>query len=358
MASVMLLVGTRKGLFVLTSDEARRDWQLRGPFCEGWPVFHAIFDPARETIFAAAASDWHGTTVWRSADLGETWAQSGEGLTYGEDGPKLSKASSLSLVNGSLFAGVDQPGLFESRDGGLTWSYFSGLEDQAARETWMQPNASPPGNLGIIALIPHPDDPSELLANVQGYGVFRSEDGGSSWAPWNSGFRADWPQQDPAWGYCIHKIVTTSADTQRLFAQSHCGMFRSSDRGANWEEITQGLPGDFGFAAAAHPHDRDSDYFIPVDPGHARCTPGKLVVWRTEDAGDSWRPLTRGLPQEDAYLGILREGMSNDTLDEPGFYFGTSTGQVFASADEGESWSEIASHLPGIASVEAVVLPA
>jgi photosystem II stability/assembly factor-like uncharacterized protein len=356
MARVLLLVGTRKGLFLLTSDEGRRDWKLDGPFCEAWPIFHAIFGPAHGTIYAAAASDWHGVTVWRSGDLGASWAQSGEGLGYGEGGPRLTKASSLSVVDGSLFAGVDPPGLFVSRDGGLTWKHFSSLTDQPARARWMQPDASPPGNLGIIGLLPDADDPARLIANVQGFGLFRSEDGGASWAPRNSGFRAEWPLDDPTWGYCVHKLVPSPADPERLFAQTHCGMFRSSDRGASWQEISDGLPSDFGFPVAAHPHDGDSVYFIPLDPGHGRCTPGKLVVWRSRDAGDSWRPLTRGLPQEGAYLGVLREGMSMDTLDEPGLYFGTSTGQVFASTDEGESWSEIATHLPGIASVEAAVL--
>jgi photosystem II stability/assembly factor-like uncharacterized protein len=357
MATVLLLVGTRKGLFTLTGDEARRDWRLAGPFCEAWPIYHTIFDASKGTIYAAAASDWHGVTVWRSDDLGASWTQSGEGLSYGEGGPRLTKASSLSLVDGSLFAGVDAPGLFESRDGGATWTHFSSLEDQPARAAWMRPDASPPGNLGLIGVLAHPDDPAQLIANVQGYGLFASDDGGSSWRPRNNGLRADWPLEDPAWGYCVHKLVASPADPQRLFAQTHCGVFRSSDRGASWVEISEGLPSDFGFPVAAHPHDRESAYVIPVDPGHGRCTTGKLVVWRTRDAGESWQPLTQGLPQEGAYLGVLREGMSVDTLDESGVYFGTSTGQLFASVDEGESWSELASHLPGIASVEAALLP-
>jgi hypothetical protein len=355
MSEVMLLVGTRKGLFTLRSDD-RRSWRLDGPHCEAWPVYHAIFDRSGGTILAAAASEWHGSTVWRSSDLGATWTQSSEGLSYEEDGPKLTKPSSLASIDGRLFAGVHQPGLFSSGDGGTTWSHFSGLEDQAARTTWMKPDAGPPGDLGIIALLAHPDVPGQLIANVQGFGLWMSEDGGESWTPRNNGFRADWPQEDPAWGYCVHKLVASPADPERLYAQTHCGMFRSFDRGANWEEISAGLPSDFGFPAAAHPHDRDTAYVLPVDPEHARSTPGKLAVWRTRDAGENWQALTHGLPQEGAHLGVLREGMSIDTLDEPGVYFGTSTGQVYASADEGESWAEIASYLPGISSVEAVVL--
>ena len=246
--------------------------------------------------------------------------------------------------------------MFESQDGGRTWSLFSTVDYAPARAKWLNPEVSPPGHLGLIALVPHPEDGDQLLANVQGFGVFLSEDGGTSWAPRNDGLRADWPLDDPAWGYCVHKLVASPADPARLYEQTHCGVYRSSDRGANWQEITEGLPGDFGFAAAAHPYDRDSFYVIPVDPGHGRCTPGSLAVWRTQDAGETWRPLTRGLPQEGAFLGVLREGLSVDTLDTPGFYFGTSTGQVYGSADEGETWSELAAYLPGIASVEAVVL--
>jgi photosystem II stability/assembly factor-like uncharacterized protein len=356
MTQVLLLVGTRKGLFILDSDEGRRDWQVRGPFCESWPIFHAIFDPASSTIYAAAASDWHGTAVWRSTDLGATWTHSSEGLNYGEDGPKFTKASSLNVIDGTIYAGVHLPGIFKSDDQGENWSYFTGLEDQEARKTWMNPEVSPPGDLGIIALEAHPQNSQQLIANVQGFGLWMSEDGGKSWATRNNGFRSPFPQEDPSWGYCVHKITTSPADPERLYTQTHFGVFRTDDRGGTWHEITEGLPTDFGFPVVAHPHDRDTAFFIPVDPDHARSTPGKLVVWRTQDAGGTWQALTNGLPQEHAFLGVLREGMSGDGLDDPGLYFGTSTGEVFASADAGESWSEVAAHLPGIASVEAVVL--
>jgi photosystem II stability/assembly factor-like uncharacterized protein len=358
MARVMLLVGTRKGLFLLDSDGDRRAWRLRGPLCEAWPIYHAIADPASGALYAAAASEWHGTVVWRSADLGETWEHSGEGLTYGEDGPPLTKVSSLTAAGGRLLAGADYPGVFESVDGGVTWSLFTALEDQPARAAWLSPNASPPGRLGVIATMPHPADPRRLLVNVQGFGVFLSEDGGASWAPRNRGLRADWPLEDPAWGYCVHKLVMAPTDPDRMYAQTHCGVHRSRDGGATWTEISSGLPSDFGFPAAAHPHDRDVAYVIPVDPGHGRLVPGgELAVWRTRDAGERWERLTHGLPGRDAHVGVLREGLAVDTLDTPGVYFGTSTGQLFASADEGASWTEIARYLPGIASVEAVVWP-
>jgi hypothetical protein len=355
MSKVVLLVGTRKGLFVLESED-RKSWRQRGPYCESWPVYHAIYDDSSGTIYVAAGSEWHGAAVWRSHDLGETWEWSGEGLKYPEGDFPITKVASLTAAHGRLLAGVGSPGIFESTDGGVTWSQLSRLEDQPAHEKFKDPENSPPGKLGLIATVPHPDEPKRFFANVQGFGVWETEDGGSSWTPRNNGLRADWPLEDPAWGYCVHKLVASPADPERLYAQTHCGMFRSFDRGANWEEISAGLPSDFGFPAAAHPHDRDTAYVLPVDPEHARSTPGKLAVWRTRDAGENWQALRHGLPQEGAHLGVLREGMSIDTLDEPGVYFGTSTGQVYASADEGESWAEIASYLPGISSVEAVVL--
>ena len=191
---------------------------------------------------------------------------------------------------------------------------------------------------------------------VQGVGIFETTDDGASWTPRNRGLRADWPLENEEVGYCVHKLVM-STDNDRLYQQNHVGMHRSDDAGQSWTEITDGLPTEFGFAAAVHPHDRDTFYVVPLDPGHARCMPdGKAAVWRTRDAGSSWQRLDDGLPQEDAHVGVLREGMAIDTYDQPGVYFGTSTGQVFASADEGDSWTEIASYLPGIASVEVAIV--
>jgi photosystem II stability/assembly factor-like uncharacterized protein len=356
MPRTVLLVGTRKGCFVLESAD-RRDWELRGPFCEEWPIYHAIYDPAAGSIYAAAASEWHGSTVWRSRDLGETWDQSSEGLTYGDDGPKLSKVSGLTAAHGRLLAGVETPGIFESRDGGVNWSLLSTLEGMPGRENWNDPANQPPGHLGVPALLPDPDEASHFWAIVQGIGIFETADDGASWTPRNKGLRADWPLEDPSVGYCVHKLVMSPSDNDRMYQQNHVGMHRSDDGGLSWNEISEGLPSEFGFAAAAHPHDRDSFYVIPLDGGHGRVMPdGHASVWRTSDAGSSWRRLDRGLPTADAHLGVLREGMAIDNADVPGLYFGTSTGQVFASADEGESWDEIASYLPAISSVEVAVV--
>jgi photosystem II stability/assembly factor-like uncharacterized protein len=358
MSKVILLVGTRKGCFVLESDGDRRDWDVKGPFCEGWPVYHAIYDEHTGAIYAAAASEWHGATVWKSGDLGETWTQSSEGLTYGDDAErKLTKVSSLAAAHGRLLAGAEPAGIFESRDGGGTWKHHCAPQHEASKD-WNDPDKQPPGHLGISAITPHPGDgPEHFWAIVQGYSLFETTDDGKTWTARNEGLRADWPREYDDIGFCVHKHVIAPTDLSRMYQQNHVGIHRSDDGGRSWTEITEGLPSEFGFPAAVHPHDKDTFYVIPVDPGHARTMhDGKASVWRTRDAGSSWQRLSDGLPQEDAYLGVLREGMTNDHLDSPGFYFGTSTGQVFGSIDEGDSWSELTGYLPAISSVEVAVI--
>jgi photosystem II stability/assembly factor-like uncharacterized protein len=357
MSKTLLIVGTRKGAFLLESED-RRDWTVRGGYCEGWPVYHAIYDTTTGSIYAAAASEWHGSTIWRSGDLGETWEQSSEGLTYGDDdGRKISKASTLARAGDRLLVGVEAPGIFESRDNGETFSLLSTLSGQHGSEAWDDPANQPPGHLGISGFVTDADDSDRFFAIVQGVGAFETDDGGESWTPRNSGLRRDWPADYEDVGFCVHKLVRSPQDGQRMYQQNHVGMHRSDDGGQSWTEITEGLPGDFGFPAAVHPHDRDTFYVIPVDGGHDRTMhDGKATVWRTRDAGSSWQPMRKGLPQQKAHIGVLRQAMVIDTHDVPGLYFGTSTGQVFASPDEGETWSEIASYLPAISSVDVVVL--
>ena len=355
MPKTLLTVATRKGTFVLESDD-RRDWKLRGPYCEGWPCYHAIYDPTTGEIYAAAASEWHGSSIWRSADLGETWTQSSEGLAY-EDGRKMSKVSSLSAAHGRVLVGVEAPGIFESRDDGATWSPYSMLAGQPGSEDWDDSANQPPGHLGISAITADEKDPTRVWAIVQGVSLFETTDDGKTWTPRNRGLRTDWPREHEEVGFCVHKFVRSPTDAERMYQQNHVGMHRSDDAGATWTEITEGLPTEFGFAAAAHPHDRDTFHVIPLDPGHGRTMPdGQAAVWRTKDAGSSWERLANGLPQENAHLGVLRHGMTGDRYDTPGYYFGTSTGQVYASADDGESWSEIASYLPAISSVEVAIV--
>jgi photosystem II stability/assembly factor-like uncharacterized protein len=359
MRKTMVLLGTRKGAFLLESDEARREWRMRGPFCESWPVNHLIHVPDTGALHAAAASEWFGTSVWTSSDLGETWRQSSEGLTFGDGPLKLSKVSGLSARDGRLFAGVENPAVFQSRDGGATWSLLSTIEGHPARDAWNDPDNQPPGHLGVPAIVQRPDDAAHWLAIVQGVGIFETADDGATFTPRNVGLRADWPRPFPDVGVCVHKLVASPADPARLYAQTHVGTYRSDDAGGSWTEITPGLPTDFGFACAAHPHDRDTYFTTVLDPGHGRTMPeGKAAVWRTRDAGATWERLAGGLPQQNAYLGVLREGMATDAYPQVGVYVGTSTGQVFASTDEGDSWREIASYLPPITSVETAVVEA
>ena len=358
MSRTLLIVGTRKGCFLLESDGERREWQLRGPYCESWPVYHALHDRDSGALYAAAASEWHGSAVWRSDDLGETWTHSSAGLAYDAEGTrKVSKVSTLALLGERLLVGVEAPGIFESRDRGETWSLLTTLAGQPGSEGWDDPGSQPPGHLGISAIMPDDEAAARFWAIVQGVGVFETSDAGVSWTPRNRGLRADWPRDHEEVGFCVHRLVRSPADRARMYQQNHVGVHRSDDGGLSWFEITEGLPSEFGFAAAVHPYDRDTFYVIPLDPGHARCMPeGRAAVWRTRDGGESWQRLERGLPQSGAHLGVLRAAMTIDRDETPGVYFGTSTGQLFASADEGESWSEIASYLPPIWSVEVATV--
>jgi hypothetical protein len=241
MSKTLLTVGTRKGAFVLESED-RRDWTLRGPYCEGWPVYHAIYDETTGSIYAAAASEWHGSTIWRSGDLGETWEQSSEGLSYGdEDGRKISKASTLARAGDRLLVGVEAPGIFESRDNGQTWSLLSTLSGQHGSEAWDDPANQPPGHLGISGFVTDAGDSDRFFAIVQGIGAFETEDGGSSWTPRNKGLRRDWPADWEDVGFCVHKLVRSS-NPERMYQQNHVGMHRSDDAGKSWTEITEGLP--------------------------------------------------------------------------------------------------------------------
>jgi len=354
MAKTVLLIGTRKGLFIAESDADRRDWQLRGPYCEGWPVYHAVHD-GDSAIYAAAASEWHGSAIWKSTDLGETWTHSSEGLTY-DDGRRFSKVSNVSAAHGRVLVGVEAPGVFESTDGGQTFSLKTRLEGQPGWEGWDDPENQPPGHLGMSSIMSDPKSKDHWWAIVQGNSLFETTDDGKTWTPRNRGLRRDWPAEHEEVGFCVHRVAF-SPDPQRMYQQNHVGMHRSDDAGATWTEISEGLPSDFGFAAAAHPFDRDVFHVIPLDPLHARTMPeGKACVWRTEDGGSTWQRRDNGLPQHDAYLGVLREGMAMDTYDSPGYYFGTSTGQLFASNDDAASWQEIAGYLPAITSVEVAML--
>ena len=354
-ARTALLIGTPKGAFILDGDASRRDWQLRGPLCEGWAIHDISVDPESGAILAGGASPWYGPAVWRSDDAGATWTHSSEGLTYGDDGPKLTTIWNVTAAHGAIYAGVEPAGLFRSVDGGATWEHVAGLTNHPTRSEWQ------PGNGGLIlhSIVPHRTDPARLWVGISAVGAFETRDGGLTWETRNRGVRAGFaPDPYPEFGQCVHKLVMAADGGEHLYQQNHCGVYRSSDGGEQWEEVTSGLPSEFGFPMAAHPRDPMTVWTIPLNGAdQGRFMPdGSAAVWRTHDGGESWIRSGDGLPQHDAYIGVLREAMAVDGLDPVGVYFGTSTGQLYGSADEGRSWALIADNLPPIWSVETMAL--
>jgi photosystem II stability/assembly factor-like uncharacterized protein len=357
MADVRLLVGTPKGAFILDSDSTRQDWSMQGPLCEGWPIHDLIVEPASGAILAAGGSPWFGPAVWRSDDGGTTWTHSSEGLTYGDgDGvePITTIWSLATGPDGTLFAGVEPAGLFRSSDGGRTWSHVEGLTNHPSRPTW-GPGA---GGLILHTVIPHPTDPQRMWVGISAVGVFETRDGGVSWEPRNKGVRADFvPGPPPETGQCVHKFAMAAGEPETLYQQNHCGQYRSIDGGETWTDLSRnGVPSQFGFPLVAHPRDPKTFWVIPLtEPDAGRFMPdASAAVWRTHDRGDTWVRGDVGLPQEDAYLGVLREAMARDTLDPVGVTFGTKTGQLWHSADGGDTWRMITANLPEIWAVEAV----
>jgi photosystem II stability/assembly factor-like uncharacterized protein len=348
---VSLLVGTPKGAFILDEAPGRDEWTVRGPMCEGWPVHDISVEPASGALLAAASSPWYGPAVWRSDDLGETWTHSSDGLTYGDDGPKLTRVWNVTAAHGVIYAGVEPAGLFRSRDGGQTWEHVEGLTNHPTRPEWQPGN----GGLCLHSIVPSREDPNRVWVGISAVGVFETADDGATWELRNKGVRADFaPVQYPEFGQCVHKLVLAADGGEHLYQQNHCGVYRTSDGGRQWEEITRDLPSDFGFPMSAHPRDPKTAWVIPLE-GYGRMMPdARGAVWRTNDGGDSWTRSSEGLPADHAFVGVLREAMAVDSLDPVGVYFGTSTGQLYGSRDEGRSWSLIADNLPKIHSVEAI----
>lgn len=352
----LLLIGTRRGLFIARSDD-RRNWTLSQPLLEGREIYHAMHDPRTNSLWAASAHTVWGAHVHRSSDHGKTW----ELL---EDAPHYTDERGLEAIwflapgpatqPDRLYAGIEPAGLFVSEDAGRSWQGVDSLNEHESNTSW-QPAG---GALALHAIQIDPRAPERIYCALSAGGVYRSDDGGATWSPKNAGTRADFlPDRYPAYGQCVHKLIVHPADPDRLYQQNHCGVYRSDDRGESWTEITNGLPSDFGYAIATDPRDPDVLFTIPEESSHMRATvDGKLRVYRTVDAGNTWQALTSGLPQEHAYVSVLRDAMSNDTLDPVGVYFGTSNGQLFGSSDGGESWSALFGYLPKILCVTAVVL--
>lgn len=353
---LVLLIGTKKGAFVLEGDENRKKWELRGPFCDAWPINHVI-PGADGAIYAGGGNEWFGPAVWKSADLGKSWTHSSEGLAYEAGHDPIKAVWSIGRRNGTLYAGVEPAGLFSSQDGGKTWSHIDGLQKHPSRKDWM------PGGGGLIlhTIIPHPEDEEQMWIAVSTGGMFHTRDGGKTWEPRNMGVRNDYLPEDQRYaetGQCVHSVVMARDNPDLMYQQNHCGMYRSDDGGKSWESIEDGLPSSFGFPSAIHPRDSKTVYLLPLNGDIlGRYVPeAKAAVWRTKDGGEHWEALRNGLPQQNAFFGVLRQAMATDPLTPHGLYFGTNSGSVFASADEGENWSCIAEHMPTISSIETMVV--
>jgi photosystem II stability/assembly factor-like uncharacterized protein len=354
-AKVRVLVGTKRGLFVARSDRGRSDWKISEPRLAGREVFHTLFDETNGVLWASTRHAVWGVHIHYSRDLGETWDVL-PSTPHHDDGAGVSAV--WCVVPGTLldrpvlFAGIEPAGLFWSEDGGKTWR-ASSLNARGAADGW-QPAG---GSLALHSIVADPHQAGRIWCAVSAGGVYRSDDHGSTWHPKNGGTRADFlPQRFPESGQCVHKLIAHPAKANRLYQQNHCGTYRTDDGGESWTEITAGLPSDFGYVLATDPRDADILFVIPEESSHMRTTAGgRLRVYRTVDAGSTWQACTRGLPQQDVYVSLLREAMNSDGLDPLGVYFGTSGGHLFASRDGGESWNLVAGYLPRVLSVSTAI---
>ncbi|HWD17887.1 MAG TPA: exo-alpha-sialidase [Verrucomicrobiae bacterium] len=355
-AKICLIVGTKKGLFLLTSAD-RRQWEWSGPFARGREVNHAVFDPRTRRIYATSNDAWFGCeTIW-SPDLGKTWENAQRNPSFPESsGTKLDRLWHIepgrASEPGVLYMGVAPAALFRTTDGGANWDEMTALSQHPTRARW-HPGA---GGLCLHSIVIDHTNPQRLFVGISAVGVFRTEDGGQTWETANRGTRAEFmPDKYPEYGQCVHKLLL-ACDGQTLFQQNHCGMYRSGDGGRHWDEITPGLPSDFGFPLALHPRDPKTLFVLPLQGAEFRTPPEqKLRVFRSRDTGQSWQALGKGLPQENVFAGVYREGMASDSLEPAGVYFGTNTGHLYGSSDEGESWSLVANTLPPIYSVSVAV---
>lgn len=358
---VLLLVGTRKGLFLASSDLDRQKWSVEGPHLAGYEIYHAVLDPRDyTTAYAAAHHMVWGVHVHRSGDRGRTWEKMAGVPHYNDEGDdRVLKAiwyigPAHADAPDTVYAGIEPAGLFVSPDRGRSWRTVDELNDHATNKFW-QPSG---GGLALHSIQIDPRDSRRIYAAISAGGVYRSDDCGATWTMANRGVRAAYlPNTTPDSGQCVHRLLVHPARPDRLYQQSHSGTYRSDDRGVSWTEITEGLPSDFGYALTTDPNDADTVFVIPEESSHMRTTVGgKITVYRSRYAGASWEPLVRGLPQKNAYVTILREAMDSDGLDPCGVYFGTSSGHLFASRDSGDSWEMVAGFLPRILSVSAAVV--
>jgi photosystem II stability/assembly factor-like uncharacterized protein len=365
-----VLAGTRKGAFILTSDGKRDRWEVNGPYFAGWEIYHlkgSAVDPNR--IYASQTSAWFGQQIQRSDDGGMTWEPVDNQFAYvGDPGthlfydgtPKPWEFKRIWHLEPSLsdrdtvYAGAEDAALFRSTDAGQSWQELPELRSVKG-QLW-QPGA---GGMGLHTIILDPSDPARIFIAISAAGVFRSDDGGATWAAVNRGLRSEYelPDPDADVGHCVHRVAMHPSRPNVLFMQKHWDVMRSDDAGESWREVSGNLPTDFGFPIDVHAHEPETIYVVPIKSDSEHYPPdGKLRVYRSRTGGDEWEALTKGLPQSDCYVNVLRDAMAVDSLDSCGVYFGTTGGQVYLSADGGDNWAPIVRDLPAVVSVEVQTL--
>ncbi len=370
MSGVRVLVGTKKGAFVLTSDGKRSHWNVTGPIFAGWEIYHISGSPvAPNRIYAAQNLAWFGQQIQRSDDGGKSWEPVGNAFVYdgvpgthqwydGTPHPwEFARVWHLEPSPSdpdTIYAGVEDAALFRSTDGGKTWAELSALRTHSTGASW-QPGA---GGLCLHTILIDPRNERRLYVAISAAGAFRSDDAGASWKPINRGLHSEQiPDPDAEVGHCVHRLAMHPSRPDTLFMQKHWDVMRSDDAGDSWREISGDLPSDFGFPIAVHAHEPETVYVVPLTSDSERFPPeGRLRVYRSR-GGDRWQALTEGLPQQDCYVNVLRDAMAVDRLDPCGIYFGTTGGQVYGSADGGDTWAPIVRDLPTVLSVEVQTLP-
>ncbi|HEY5185648.1 MAG TPA: exo-alpha-sialidase [Actinomycetes bacterium] len=370
MTAVRVLVGTRKGAFILTSDGRREKWNVSGPHFPGWEIYHVKGSPVDpQRLYASQSSDWFGQVVHRSDDGGGSWSPVGNRFGYeGEPGSHLyydgtprpfefkrvwHLEPSRTDVD-TVYAGVEDASMFRSTDGGQEWQELPSLRQHRTAPAWA-PGA---GGMCLHTILLDPADPERIYAAISAAGAFRSDDSGASWKPINQGLHSEGiPDPTAEVGHCVHRLAQHPARPDTLLMQKHWDVMRTDDAGETWREVSGNLPTDFGFAIDVHAHEPDTVYVVPItsDSQHFPVD-GQLRVWRSRTGGEEWEPLTRGLPQQHCYVNVLRDAMAVDRLDECGIYFGTTGGQVYGSADAGDTWAPIVRDLPAVLSVEVQTL--
>jgi hypothetical protein len=370
MSGVRVLVGTHKGAFVMTSDAKRKQWDISGPHFTGWEVYHVKGSPADPNrLYASQNTGWFGQMIQRSNDGGKTWeAMEGKFAYEGEPGTHLwydgtSRPFAFKRIwhlepsltdPDTVYAGAEDAALFRSTDAGQSWQELPALRQHSTAPKWA-PGA---GGMCLHTIILDPKHADRMFVAISAAGAFRSDDAGKSWRPINRGLRSEGiPEPTAEVGHCVHRIAMNPSRPDVLFMQKHWDVMRTDDAGDSWREVSGNLPSDFGFPIDVHPHEPETIYVVPIKSDSEHVPPdGKLRVYRSRTGGNEWEALTNGLPQSNCYVNILRDAMAVDSLDSPGIYFGTTGGQVYASADAGDSWNPIVRDLPAVLSVEVQTL--